>query len=295
MLAVCVIYDVCLWIQMFSIFGDYHTCGLLNTPGAQLSLRRLAILNRKLKRSNRANPREDRNMQKHKPKQMRNNIVELDQFQSNVKSRVELLPRNVSQEFFIEQLENPHQDIVFAVGPAGCGKTMLATLAAIQALQSGQVKKIVITRPAVSVDEQHGFLPGTLVDKMQPWVLPILDYFYEYYTRKQVLALIESGVIEIAPLAFMRGRTFRNSWILGDEFQNSTPNQMKMLLTRIGEGSKIVVTGDLNQHDRGFEANGLKDVIHRAQNMKGMVVCEFRRQDVERHPIIESVLDMYQD
>jgi phosphate starvation-inducible protein PhoH and related proteins len=233
-------------------------------------------------------------MHKHS-KHLRNNIVELDQFNSNVKSRVELLPRNVSQEFFIEQLENPHVDIVFAVGPAGCGKTMLATLAAIQAFKSGQVKRIVITRPAVSVDEQHGFLPGTLVDKMQPWVLPILDYFYGYYTKQQVINLIESGVIEIAPLSYMRGRTFHNSWIIGDEFQNSTPNQMKMLLTRIGEGSKIVVTGDIQQHDRGFETNGLKDVISRARGVKGMSVCEFRKQDVERHAIIESVLDMYED
>lgn len=231
----------------------------------------------------------------HKNKALRNNIVELDQFNHSVKSKVELLPRNVSQEFFIEQLENPHVDIVFAVGPAGTGKTLLATLAAIQALKSGQVKRIVITRPAVSVDEQHGFLPGTLVDKMQPWVLPILDYFYEYYTKPQVLNMIESGVIEIAPLAYMRGRTFKNSWIIGDEFQNSTPNQMKMLLTRIGEGSKIVVTGDIQQHDRGFEANGLKDVIDRARNVRGIAVCEFRNKDVERHPIIDSVLDMYED
>lgn len=246
-----------------------------------------------MKRSNRANPREDRNMNKNKS--LRNNIVELDQFTHNVKSRVELLPRNVSQEFFIDQLEDTNKDIVFAVGPAGTGKTLLATLAAIQALKSGQVKRIVITRPAVSVDEQHGFLPGTLVDKMQPWVLPILDYFYEYYTKQQVLNLIESGVIEIAPLAFMRGRTFHHSWIIADEFQNSTPNQMKMLLTRIGTNSKIIVTGDIQQHDRGFEVNGLKDVLSRVQQVKGISVCKFSDSDVERHPIIESVLAMYNE
>lgn len=255
--------------------------------------RRIAILNRKLKRSNRANPREDRNM--HKDKHVRNNIVELDQFNGQTKQKIQLLPRNLNQELLVDHLENPHVNIVFAVGPAGTGKTMLSTLAGIRALKSGEVKKIIITRPAVSVDEQHGFLPGTLVDKMQPWVLPILDYFYEYYTKQQVLAMIENGILEIAPLAYMRGRTFKHAWIIGDEFQNSTPSQMKMLLTRIGEGSKIVVTGDIQQHDRGFEANGLKDVMQRLQGRAGLAMCEFTGRDVERHPIIDTVLDMYKD
>jgi phosphate starvation-inducible protein PhoH and related proteins len=249
-------------------------------------------LNRRLKRSNRANPREDRNLHN---KRDRNNIIELDQFSGHLKNKVELVPKNLNQESYVETLEDPRVNIVFAVGPAGCGKTMLASLAAIQALKQGEVKRIVITRPAVSVDEQHGFLPGTLVDKMQPWVLPILDYFYEYYTKKQVLTMIENGVIEIAPLAYMRGRTFKDAWIIGDEFQNSTPNQMKMLLTRIGEGSKIIVTGDIQQHDRGFEANGLKDVINRLSGHKAIALCRFDNGDIERHPVIDTVLDMYQD
>jgi phosphate starvation-inducible PhoH-like protein len=226
-------------------------------------------------------------------KHVRNNIVKLDQFDSSTKARIELIPKNISQETYIEHLEDPHTHIVFAVGPAGTGKTLLATMAGIQALKQGDVKRIVITRPAVSVDEQHGFLPGTLVEKMQPWILPILDYFYEYYSKAQVAAMIEQGVIDIVPLAFMRGRTFRQSWIIGDEFQNSTPNQMKMLLTRIGEGSKIVVTGDVNQHDRGFEVNGLKDVIGRLSNRAGIELCEFGTGDIERHHLIDVILDMY--
>jgi phosphate starvation-inducible protein PhoH and related proteins len=249
-------------------------------------------LNRKLKRSNKANPREDRNTNQ---RGVKNNIVELDQFSPSLKNKVVLIPKNLNQELYVERLQDPLTTIVFAVGPAGCGKSMFATFAGIDALKTGVVKKIIITRPAVSVDEQHGFLPGTLVEKMQPWVLPILDYFYEFYSKKQVLSMIEDGTIDIVPLAYMRGRTFKNAWIIADEFQNSTPNQMKMLLTRIGDGSKIVVTGDMQQHDRGFEANGLKDVIQRIAQGRGISLCEFDGRDVERHPIIEAVLDMYRE
>ena len=172
---------------------------------------------------------------------------------------------------------------------------MLTTIAGIQQLKAGNVKKIIITRPAISVDEQHGFLPGTLVEKMQPWVLPILDYFYEYFSKQQVLKMIENDVIEIAPLAYMRGRTFKDCWIIGDEMQNATPSQMKMLLTRIGTGSKIIVTGDISQHDRGYEQNGLKDIIERFKSNPRIAMCHFDDKDIERHPVIEAVLRLYQD
>ena len=136
-----------------------------------------------------------------------------------------------------------------------------------------------------------------MVEKMAPWTRPIFDVFEEYWSPQQIEGMIEDGQIEIAPLAFMRGRTFKNSWILADEMQNATPNQMKMLLTRIGTNSRIIVTGDLNQHDRGYENNGLKDFLRllKEKNSPMIGVVEFDKQDVERHPAVETVLDIYGD
>ena len=141
------------------------------------------------------------------------NVVRIGQFHRSPqqRQRIRLLPKNLAQEAYIEALEDPSINIILAAGPAGTGKTMLATLAGIKQLQDKLVSKIIITRPAISVDEQHGFLPGSLVEKMHPWVLPILDYFYQVYTKKEVLRMIEDDVIEIAPLAYMRGRTFSDA------------------------------------------------------------------------------------
>jgi len=163
-----------------------------------------------------------------------------------------ITPRNLKQRYLISLLENPNKHINFAIGPAGTGKTLIATLYAIKSLREGLVRKIVITRPAVSVDEQHGFLPGTLVEKMGPWTRPMFDIFEEYYSTGQIEKMVKDNVIEIAPLAYMRGRTFKDAIIIADEMQNATDSQMKMLLTRIGDNSKIVVTGDLEQFDRGY-------------------------------------------
>lgn len=208
---------------------------------------------------------------------------------------VNLLPKNLKQEDYIELLEDSRMNIVIAIGPAGTGKTMLAVLAAIRALKQGECEKIVITRPAVSVDEQHGFLPGDLVEKMAPWTRPIFDVIEEYYSPKDILAMIEEGIIEVAPLSYMRGRTFKNAFIIGDEMQNSTPNQMKMFLTRIGENSKIIVTGDLGQHDRTYEENGLKEFLERlrARNSNRIGFIEFTHKEVERHPAVREVLRLY--
>lgn len=206
---------------------------------------------------------------------------------------VQLMPKNSKQAKYIKFLEDPNNVITIAVGPAGTGKTMIAAFAAIKALQTGQVEKIIITRPAVSVDEQHGFLPGSLVEKMEPWVLPILDYFYKFYTKQQILQMINKNQIEIAPLAYMRGRSFANTFILLDEAQNCTDNQIKMALTRISYGSKMVITGDVSQHDRGFENNGLKDLIKRFDGQPGIEHVDFVDKDVERHPIIKTILEMY--
>lgn len=220
-------------------------------------------------------------------------VVEL---KNHRKSQLTVLPRNVHQEDYIELLNDPTKSIAFATGPAGTGKTMLAVKVGMQKFVNGEIDKIVVTRPAVSVDEQHGFLPGTLEQKMAPWTRPIFDVFEEYWDAKQVERLIESKEIEIAPLAYMRGRTFKRCWIVADEMQNATPEQMKMLLTRIGEQSRIVVTGDLAQHDRGFQNNGLKDFTNRlASNHKTIGCIHFTKQDVERHPAVVDVLNIYGD
>jgi len=209
------------------------------------------------------------------------------------KKRVEIIPRNLKQEEYIFGIEE--NIIIFGIGPAGTGKTYIATLLGIQALKTGEVERIVITRPAVSVDEQHGYLPGTLIEKMAPWTRPIFDVFEEYYSPKQIEHMIEEGIIEVCPLAYMRGRTFNNAWILGDEFQNATPSQMKMLLTRIGVDSKIIITGDLDQHDRGYEENGLKDFVNKLKrnNIDDIIIVCFDKKDIERHKIIEEILKLY--
>lgn len=223
-------------------------------------------------------------------------VIQLNAFRRREKNVV-MIPKNLRQEDYIDLLDNPSKSIVFSMGPAGTGKTLLGVLQAVKDLRTGVCEKIIVTRPAVSVDEQHGYLPGTLVEKMAPWTRPIFDVFEEYWSPQQIESMVADNVIEIAPLAYMRGRTFKNAWIIADEMQNATPNQMKMLLTRIGDHSRIVVTGDLNQHDRGYENNGLKDFIQKLKqkqdDMFGLV--EFAQQDVERHPAVTAVLNIYGD
>jgi len=220
-----------------------------------------------------------------------NMVVELQTYR---KKKITILPRNVHQEDYIAILNDTSTPIAFATGPAGTGKTMLAVQMGIQKFELGEISRIVITRPAVSVDEQHGFLPGSLKDKMAPWTRPIFDVLEEHWDPKQVERMIENKEIEIAPLAYMRGRTFKECWIVADEMQNATPEQMKMLLTRIGTGSKIVVTGDLAQHDRGFNNNGLKDFTTKLTTEHTTIKCvHFTKKDVERHPAVVDVLNIY--
>lgn len=208
---------------------------------------------------------------------------------------VKIIPRNFKQDDLLDLLTDTTKPIVFATGPAGTGKTLISTLYAIQQFKKGEISKIVITRPAVSVDEQHGFLPGTLQEKMAPWTRPIFDIFEEFYHPKEIEQLIDSNKIEIAPLAYMRGRTFKDAIILADEMQNATKEQMKMLLTRIGDNSKLIVNGDLNQHDRGFDTNGLKDFLEqlRRRNSAMIGTVEFTEKEVERHPVVTEVLGIY--
>jgi len=212
------------------------------------------------------------------------------------KKPIQLVPKSLNQETYIDLLDNDQRLIVFASGPAGTGKTMLAVLAALKAFRAGECSKILITRPAVGVDdEQHGFLPGTLDQKMEPWTRPIFDIVEEYYRPQEVTRLLEEKYIEIAPLAYMRGRTFKNSWIIADEMQNATPSQMKMLLTRLGENSKMVVTGDTQQADRRAKDNGLLDFQSLMTNFKSRYIAgvEFAVTDVRRHPAVAEVLKLY--
>lgn len=208
---------------------------------------------------------------------------------------VRIVPRNFHQDDLLGHLVDHNINIVFAIGPAGTGKTLISTLAGIKGLKANQYDKFVITRPAVSVDEQHGFLPGTLQEKMAPWTRPIFDIFEEYYQPDQIEYMIKDNKLEIAPLAYMRGRTFKHSFIIADEMQNATDNQMKMLLTRIGDHSKLVVTGDLNQHDRGYESNGLKMFMERLVKAGSdrIKMVKFDNKDIERHPVVEEVLRLY--
>ena len=209
---------------------------------------------------------------------------------------VQLKPRNDKQKQYLEVLDNPSKSIVIAVGPAGTGKTMMPCHIGIRKLQNNEINKLIITRPAVSVEEQHGFLPGSLEEKMEPWLRPVLDVFYQYYSPQKIQKMIQQQVIEISPLAYMRGRTFEHSWIIADESQNMTPNQMLMLLTRIGNQSKMIITGDPRQHDRGFEYNGLTDFLDRLaqKEISEIEVVEFSHKDVERHTVIPKILAMYQ-
>ena len=174
---------------------------------------------------------------------------------------------------------------------------MLAVLAAIKAFKQGEIEKIILTRPAVGVDdEKHGFLPGDINQKMEPWTKPLFDIILEYYNQQEVKSMMENGIIEISPLAYMRGRTFKNAWIIADEMQNSTPNTMKMLLTRIGENSKMVITGDIRQADKKDSENGLLDfqkLFNRFQPCQYLDMVTFGHKDIERHPAVAEVLSLY--
>ena len=197
----------------------------------------------------------------------------------------------------MKTLQDPSKSIFFVSGPAGTGKTALACRHAARLLKKKKIDKLVITKPAVSVDEDHGFLPGDIKQKMLPWLLPIMDAMGENMERTQVEALLNKDIIEIAPLAYMRGRTFKRSFIIADEMQNSTPNQMKMIMTRLGEGSQLVITGDTSQHDRCLMENGMADFLSRIEDPEQLEYIDnvfLENEDIMRHPAIAEVLSIYE-
>lgn len=202
--------------------------------------------------------------------------------------------KTLGQQTYVKEMNK--NDMVFAIGPAGTGKTYLAVVKAVSALKAGQIKRIVLTRPAVEAGESLGFLPGDLKEKVDPYLRPLYDALNDVLGQEHTQRLIERGTIEIAPLAYMRGRTLEDAYVILDEAQNTTPEQMKMFLTRLGFGSKMIVTGDVTQIDlpKG-KSSGLKEVSRKLSKVKGVSFVELDRLDVVRHPLVQRIIEAYED
>lgn len=204
-----------------------------------------------------------------------------------------IYPKTLGQKEYYYALKN--NDVVFGIGPAGTGKTYLAVVFAVDALKNNLVKKIVLTRPAVEAGENLGFLPGDLKEKVDPYLRPLYDALHDMLGIEQTERLIEKGVIEIAPLAYMRGRTLEDAYVILDEAQNTTDNQMKMFLTRLGFNSKMIITGDVTQIDlpRGVES-GLVRAMNILNNVKGISFIHLTAMDVVRHPVVQRIIERYE-
>ena len=200
--------------------------------------------------------------------------------------------KTLGQKRYIDAIR--HNDIVFGIGPAGTGKTYLAMAMAITAFKNGEVDRLILTRPAVEAGEKLGFLPGDLQDKVDPYLRPLYDALFEIMGAEAFEKNMEKGLIEVAPLAYMRGRTLENAYIILDEAQNTTPEQMKMFLTRFGQGSKIVVTGDITQIDLpGGKRSGLKEVRRILRGIPDIAFIEFSQDDVVRHRLVQRIIEAY--
>ena len=203
-------------------------------------------------------------------------------------------PRTRNQLAYLRAMRK--QDVVFGLGPAGTGKTYLAVAEAVEMLLSGKCERIVLTRPAVEAGENLGFLPGKLEEKINPFLRPLFDALYDMMTPDEINMLTEKGILEIAPLAFMRGRTLNHSFIILDEAQNTTGEQMLMFLTRLGSGSRCIVCGDPTQVDLARRSDsGLLRAVQRLQGIEGIGVCRFSAGDVVRHPLVEKIIHAYED
>lgn len=209
------------------------------------------------------------------------------------RSHRNVAPRTDGQRRYVEAMEK--SEVVFAIGPAGTGKTYLAVAMAVRQLRDGHVKKLTLTRPAVEAGEKLGFLPGTYEAKVNPYLRPLYDALYDLLDPAQIRKFAENDVIEVAPLAYMRGRTLSDAFIILDEAQNTTPGQMKMFLTRMGEGSRCVVTGDVTQID--LPNPGGSGLLHAARvlkKVKGVRFCRFGQSDIVRHPVVQRIVDAYE-
>jgi phosphate starvation-inducible protein PhoH and related proteins len=205
-----------------------------------------------------------------------------------------IVPRSVAQTHYMRELVS--NDMIFALGPAGTGKTYLAVAQAVAQLITGSVQRLILSRPAVEAGERLGFLPGDMKEKVDPYLRPIYDALYDCLPAEQVERRIASGEIEIAPIAFMRGRTLADAFVILDEAQNTTPAQMKMFLTRFGQNSRMVICGDPNQVDLpgGPPASGLNDAVRRLEGVEGIAFSRFSTADVVRHPIVGRIVDAYE-
>ncbi|API90572.1 phosphate starvation protein PhoH [Virgibacillus pantothenticus] len=214
-----------------------------------------------------------------------------DEITKNVKGKP-IRVKTLGQKKYISAIKA--NDLVFGIGPAGTGKTYLAVVMAVHALKNGYVKRIILTRPAVEAGESLGFLPGDLKEKVDPYLRPLYDALHDVLGTEHTMRLIERETIEIAPLAYMRGRTLDDAFVILDEAQNTTPEQMKMFLTRLGFGSKMVITGDITQIDlpKGMQS-GLRVASHLLNGIKGMAFVYLEQTDVVRHPLVQRIIDAY--
>lgn len=204
----------------------------------------------------------------------------------------QIAPRGIAQKLYVQAIRD--NDVVFGAGPAGTGKTYLAVAMAVAALQEQRITRIVLTRPAVEAGEKLGFLPGDLAEKVNPYLRPLYDALHDMMPAERVAGLMQRGAVEVAPLAFMRGRTLSNSFVILDEAQNTTVPQMRMFLTRLGLGSKAVITGDVTQVDLpNGTTSGLRDAISLLSNTEGIRCCTFTDVDVVRHPLVQRIVRAY--
>ena len=216
----------------------------------------------------------------------------LDKVYVTTQNRV-VSPKTKNQKIYIDAIRN--NDIVFGIGPAGTGKTYLAVAMAVSALTSGEVRSIILARPAVEAGEKLGFLPGDLAQKVNPYLRPLHDALNDLLGADKALDFVEQNIIEIAPLAFMRGRTLSNAFIILDEAQNTTREQMKMFLTRIGFDSRAVITGDTTQVDLPIKSHsGLVEARRLLSNIDGIKFCSFSKEDVVRHPLVQAIINAYE-